>query len=234
MTFSQCASGHEDGNLENLRPDMYLPFADYLVQVVKWFKETQGITFTSLSPFNEPSSWWWKAGGSQEGCKVSVGAQQEILRLLYFRLRDLGLLETTLTCSDDNSITDSFNTFARRGGIQVPEGCVIERVNTHTYHGEDEAPAKRIELFESVYYRGRRLWMSEYSSSGNGPHHGTSMDGAIPLAKTIFHDIAYMGVNAWIIWQAVEGWKENFRIGQNWGAILAVYSGPYRFRATFG
>jgi hypothetical protein len=204
-----------------------LQFADYLVLVCKHFKEAHGIEFTSLSPFNEPSSWWWKAGGSQEGCKMTIGAQQQILLYLHKRLELLGLSKTMLVTSDDNSIEDSFNTFNRRGGIQIPEGCPMSRVNCHTYHGEDTPPEKRIQLFESTYKRGRRLWMSEYSSRGNGSHHGTSMDGAIPLAKTIQHDLCYLGVTAWIIWQAVEGWKENVRINQNWGAIWAVYSGTF-------
>ncbi|KAI9020408.1 glycoside hydrolase superfamily [Hyaloraphidium curvatum] len=220
---SQCASGNEDGNKDNLRQDMYKPFADYLAQVLKWFKDTHGIVFESISPFNEPSSWWWKAGGSQEGCKMSIGAQQQVISYLLPDLQQLGI-STEIVLSDDNSIEDTYNTLNRRGGIQVPQGMNFSRVNTHTYHGEDKDPAKRIELFEHCYYRGKRLWMSEYSSGGNGQHHGTSMDGAIPLAKTIMHDLAYMGVTAWVIWQAVEGWKENVRINQNWGAIWAVYS----------
>ncbi|KAI9029509.1 glycoside hydrolase superfamily [Hyaloraphidium curvatum] len=226
MTKSQCASGSKNGDSDNLPDDNYAAFADYVVGVLKWFRDTHKVEFNSLSPFNEPSSWWWKAGGSQEGCAMSIKAQEKILPLLDQKLHEAGLTKTELIASDDNCVDDCYDTYFRGAELdfKTKSGGGLKRINTHTYAGESIPAKDRIELFLDNKIQGRKLWMSEYSSGGLGQHHGTSMDGAIPLAKTIMQDLKYLGVEAWIVWQVIEGWKENVRINQNWGCIWAVYS----------
>lgn len=226
MTISQCASGSVKGDDDNLPKDNYDAFADYMVGALKWFKDTHKIEFNSLSPFNEPSSWWWKAGGSQEGCAMSIKAQEHILASLDSKMKAAGLTKTELVASDDNCVDDCYDTYFRGKELdfKTRDGTTLKRINTHTYAGESIPPSERVDLFVDNKLAGRKLWMTEHSSGGNGPHNSVLMDGAIPLARTIMQDLKYMGAEAWIVWQVIESWKENFRIGQNWGCVLACYS----------
>ena len=66
MTVSGCASGASSGSTSNLPTNNYSLFADYLTEVVKYYKNTHGITFRTLEPLNEPTAGWWSANGSQE------------------------------------------------------------------------------------------------------------------------------------------------------------------------
>ncbi len=47
MTSSGCASGNSDGS-NNLKANSYDAFADYLVQVVKHYRDAFGVTFRTL------------------------------------------------------------------------------------------------------------------------------------------------------------------------------------------
>lgn len=55
MTKSGSVTGNH-GAAENLREDKYDDFAEYLVTVVKHFRDVWGIDFRTVSPANEPSS----------------------------------------------------------------------------------------------------------------------------------------------------------------------------------
>ena len=68
MTRTGSVTGGADG-AENLKPDAFEPFADYLATVVAHFRQTWGVTFETIDPLNEPSSAWWHHGNWQEGCR---------------------------------------------------------------------------------------------------------------------------------------------------------------------
>src|SRR5690606_7055421 len=57
MTKSGCAAGNVDGS-DNLKPEYFDDFADYLADVVKKFHDDWGVTFRTVTPFNEPSARW--------------------------------------------------------------------------------------------------------------------------------------------------------------------------------
>ena len=77
MTISGCASGAKDGG-DNLRADAEAAFADYLTEVVRYYRDEHQLVFRTLSPMNEPNADWWRAGHNQEGCHVSVPQQQRL------------------------------------------------------------------------------------------------------------------------------------------------------------
>jgi O-glycosyl hydrolase len=73
MTLSGCSSGATGKHQDNLRPDMYESFVNYLATVVNHFSDVEGICFEreiafsqSLEPFNEPDI-GWTTPGRQEG-----------------------------------------------------------------------------------------------------------------------------------------------------------------------
>jgi hypothetical protein len=55
MTVSGCSSGSKPGQHEdNLRPEMYENFVDYLTVVVKHFRDTEAVSFESWSRSMSP------------------------------------------------------------------------------------------------------------------------------------------------------------------------------------
>jgi O-glycosyl hydrolase len=85
MTLSGCSSGAKVGHQDNLRPDMYGSFVNYLAAVLKHFREVEGIRFESLEPFNEPDG-GWAARGRQEGNSASYSSQNALIPSLASRL----------------------------------------------------------------------------------------------------------------------------------------------------
>lgn len=45
-----------DGKLDNLAPENYDAFVDYLTEVVGFYKFEMNMTFRTIAPFNEPSA----------------------------------------------------------------------------------------------------------------------------------------------------------------------------------
>jgi O-glycosyl hydrolase len=56
MTYSKCSAGNHNASQDNLKPEYYEAFCDYLVNVCLHYKETYDIEFKTLDPFNEPQT----------------------------------------------------------------------------------------------------------------------------------------------------------------------------------
>ena len=91
MTYSGCSGGNTDPLKDNLKPEFYEPFCDYLLDVCQYYKEHFGIEFRTLEPFNEPTTNYWYNQGSQEGCHFEPETQMKIIRILAQKLRASGL-----------------------------------------------------------------------------------------------------------------------------------------------
>lgn len=73
-------SGNVDGKLDNLAPEHYDDFVDYLTEVAAFYKYEMNMTFRTIAPFNEPSAGSWYAGNVQEGCHYDPSTQNIILQ----------------------------------------------------------------------------------------------------------------------------------------------------------
>ena len=192
MTVSGCVAGNADASKDNLKPEYYEEFAHYLVDVCKHYKETYGIEFKTLEPFNEPLTSYWNQGGSQEGCHFDVVSQIAFLRVLTPILRQSGL-RTVVSASDETCVAHSIQAFeAYRAAGVLP---MIGQWNTHTYDGTNE---QRARLSHMVKESGITFWMSETGSGGNG------ISGNLKLAGRLFDDIRYLQPEAWFDWQYME------------------------------
>jgi len=74
-------SGNADGHKDNLAPENYDAFVDYLTEVVGYYRHEMNFTFRTVEPFNEPFSWNWHAGNDQEGCHYDPSTQDIILQV---------------------------------------------------------------------------------------------------------------------------------------------------------
>jgi len=193
MTTSGCASGNTDGS-NNLKATSYDAFADYLVQVVKHYRDSFGISFRTLEPLNEPNASWWKADGGQEGCHFSPTNQQTIIKAVSAALQASGVTGVQVSASDENSMDDAYN------NIRAFDAKSLEamgQINAHSYAG-----SKRAELRTLATSKGKRLWQSE-----SGPLSVTldnDTDAALFMAGRIITDLKELQPEAWIDWQVAD------------------------------
>lgn len=209
MTVSGSVTGSTDGG-NNLRPDKYDAFAEYLTDVVKLYRDRYHVTFRTLDPMNEPNANWWKLGGWQEGCHIGRKCQNDLLLLVARKLSAEGLGGTQLSAPDENSLRETISSFESYS----PEvKRLIAQINAHTYFGSECQ-----QMREVAASAGKRLWMSEYGT-GVGPHDHAEVKSGLVLARRILNDVNIMGAAAWVYWQAVE----NERMQLNWGCLHADY-----------
>jgi len=199
MTKSGCTSGDTSGG-ENLADNEYGVFADYLTDVVKHFKETEGITFSRLEPFNEPFSDWWKANGGQEGCQFLETNQRKLIDSVYQRLAAKNMLTyCQVAAMDANTIDEAVRGVKGYAGTDIFKK--IASVATHSYAGTE-----RSQLYKLAAAAGKEVWQTE-----TGPLNIKSkgLDNYLHIAGTIVKDLKEMQAVVWTDWQAVsldDGW----------------------------
>lgn len=206
-----CANHSTAGSAaggDNLQSWNYDDFAKYLAIVTAYAKANWGITFASVEPFNEPSEWWWKYPGGQEGCHFDVATQKAVLSYLRSELNNRGLQPVGIGASDENSVDDGLKTW--NGLDEVTKG-VVTRVNVHGYSGQSAyRGANRPALYQSVSAAGKPLWMTE---AGEGDGSGLTM------AQSIMLDLNQMHATGWVYWQPFDsgGWGlVQSNPGDNW------------------
>ena len=196
MTYSSCSGGNIDPMQDNLKPEYYEAFCDYLIEVCKHYKEQYHIDFTTLEPFNESTSGYWNALGSQEGCHFTPETQMKIIRILAPKLQHSGL-KTVLSASDETNIASSINVFrAFQSSNDILDK--IGQLNTHTYSGTN---SERKEIHQLVQSTGKPFWQSETGPSGNKK---TNLETNLALTQKLFDDMHYMKPQAWLDWQLME------------------------------
>ena len=196
MTISQCSGGHYKADQDNLAPEHYGAFCDYLIDVCRHYRDHYGIEFKTLEPFNEPTSSYWYYQGSQEGCHFEPESQVQLLRILSEKLRQSGL-KTVLSASDETNVSSFIRVLKHyeSAGDIYP---LLGQLNTHTYWATNE---ERKEARELVNVSGLPCWQSETGPS-NGS--GSGLTSNLNLAQKLFNDMRYLHPTAWLDWQLVE------------------------------
>lgn len=190
MTQSGCAAGSASGG-NNLKDDAYEPFAHYLTEVVKHFRDASGIVFHTLEPLNEPNANWWKSGGGQEGCHFSPPEQERIIQAVQAQLADKGLTETIVSAADENSIDDAVKNLGSFGEATL---AAIGQINVHSYSG-----SQRKQLRALATEQKKPLWQSE-----SGPlsvDFPDEIEAALFMGGRIMADLTDLGAEAWLDWQ---------------------------------
>ena len=212
MTISGCSAGNEDPKKDNLKPEYYEAFCNYLIDVCKHYKTEYGIEFKTLEPFNESTSAYWNYLGSQEGCHFEPETQMKIIRLLYPKLKASGL-NTVISASDETNIKSTIhvlNEYQQAGDVLDKIG----QINTHTYSGTND---ERSELQLLVAATGKEFWQSETGPMGL-PRRARGLENNLLLAQKMFDDLRIMQPQAWLDWQLME---ENNDV---WGLIKCNFN----------
>jgi O-glycosyl hydrolase len=202
MTNTGCASGgHADA--DNLKPAYFTAFASYLTTVARYFRDSVGITFRTLEPFNEPSAEWWDSGGTQEGCGFKNN-QSTMIEYLGDSLSAKGLLSTTtVSAADENTDTSAISSLKADSALAL---SFMSQVNTHGYGNPTAANFDTLASLAAA--KDKRLWMSE-----GGPLNGLGNQTITMLmSQYILHDFKYLKCRAWIDWQSYGS--------GNWGTLM--------------
>jgi len=194
MTYSGCSAGNEDALKDNLKPEFYEMFCDYLVDLCKYYKKQFHVNFRTLEPFNESLSNYWYDQGSQEGCHFDARSQMNVIRMLYDKLRASGL-RTEISASDETNLSHTLtiqHAYRDAGDIWNKLG----QINTHTYSGTD---VERAQVHDFSVQARKRLWQSE-----TGPSGGKGLESNLMLIQKMFDDLKIMQPVAWLDWQIME------------------------------
>ncbi|HKS79987.1 MAG TPA: glycoside hydrolase [Candidatus Acidoferrales bacterium] len=197
MTVSGCSSGTKVAHQDNLRPEMRESFVNYLATVVKHFRDSEGIRFESVEPFNEPDGNWWMAGGRQEGYTASYDSQNAVIPALARRLKADGS-DTFVSGVDTNNISA-----AVADATQLDSSALasLGRFNSHDYHG-GAAGLANLKEYKSLAQRHHKpIWMSELGCCFAKQGDNSEMWGALFMADSIRMDLRDMGAEVWVLWQ---------------------------------
>lgn len=201
MCRNESATGWIDGG-ENLKLKYENAFTEYLATVAAHAENNWGVKVNYLSPFNEPSAWWWKSPGKQEGCHFKTNTQRQVIRSLSASLQKHKLCSTALSASDENDMDTALKTWNELGSDYQ---ALVSKLNVHGYSGLAPYRGKgRIQLRQAV--GNRSIWMSEFCDKD--PTGQT-------LARSIILDINELKANGWCYWQAIDG--------GTWGLLRANY-----------
>lgn len=197
MTNSSCSGGGTNG-VSNLPGNNIGLYADYLTDIVEHYHDTLGITFESISPFNEPDGTWWKEKGPYEGCAFSVTQQIELIDSIYVKLQEKTMLGyTSISVAENNSIESTFSTF---NGYLHGDSILskLGKINTHGY--SLLAAVARSGVSDFATSNNKTLWQSE---SGPINTYLYGIDNHLFMAQNIIADLKGLHANAWLDWQAV-------------------------------
>ncbi len=201
MTYSACSAGNYDASKDNLKPEYYEAFCDYLIEVCLHYKNEYGIEFKTLEPFNEPQTSYWNFMGSQEGCHFDIATQIEIIKILYPKLKASGL-NTVIAASDETSVK-SFNK-AMRAYLKAGITDKLGQINVHTYSVNDDERREALRLSREI---GVDFWQSETGPQGIK---GRGFVNNLGLAQRLIDDMKLMQPQAWLDWQYMEEYNNTW------------------------
>jgi galactan endo-1,6-beta-galactosidase len=194
MCLNHNPSGASGGG-NNLQSWNYRQHASHLAAVALYAKNNWGVNFSSVDAFNEPSSSWWTATGTQEGCHMDATVQAAVLPYLRSELDKRGLTGTLISASDETSYDLARTTWSSFSSTTKAQ---VNRVNVHGYQGSG---GRRDLLYTDVVTTaGKRLWNSE---TGDADATG------LTLASNLCLDFRWLHPTAWVYWQVMDpstGW----------------------------
>jgi hypothetical protein len=222
MTVSGCASGNTNGE-DNLKSTYFTKFAEYLADVAGHYKNSWGVTFRTVEPFNEPSAGWWKANGTQEGCGFKSN-QSAMVKELGKQLVAKGLFPATkVSAADESSIASAVSSAK---GWDDSAFSFLSQINTHSYAGW----TSRATLDSIALARGKNLWMSESGPLNKG---SDKSDITMWMSNVIIQDLRNMKPNAWIDWQVSDPAGDWMTIQTIQSSQSFTYTGRYYMHAAF-
>lgn len=197
-------NGKNCGGSLSPEPASMLAFGHYLATVVRHFRQTEGITFSWVSPMNEPDDSF--SGCNQEGMAVPAGQRVPLVR-------DVGhALASEAPWS--HVIADESATATIQLGGEAPAWLLTQGTSKWlaavATHGYDFPSAQALGSVRSLASRVHKpVWTTEvccYNGRpgllGFGTQYDPTMSSGIWLADTIWQDLAVADESAFYWWSA--------------------------------
>jgi len=208
-----------------LTPEKFGPLADYCARIIEGVRQKTGITFTYLSPVNEPQ-WDWSDGGQEgtpfqntdiAGITKAMSASLVKAKLpTQLLLTEAGKLDYLFNAADKPGQGDQIATFFGDKAAPTYVGGlpkVAPIIAGHSYFTtspQAQAVATRQQLAAKVAsVPGLGFWQSEYCILGdnageiNGGPRDLGMAPALYLARVIHTDLTVANAAAWQWWLAI-------------------------------
>ncbi|MGC7094617.1 hypothetical protein ACPZ19_08140 [Amycolatopsis lurida] len=193
MCINHNPSGAANGG-NNLQSWNYRQHAVHLAETARRARDSWGVDFRTVDPFNEPAATWWTATGTQEGCHVDPAIQRTILRYQREELDARGLSGVRVSASDESLFDQAHSTWT---SFDAATKSVVSQLNVHGYQYEG---GRRDLVYTDARSAGKTLWNSEY---GDGDGTGLRM------ATNLCLDFRWLHPTAWAYWQVMDptaGW----------------------------
>lgn len=194
------ANGHTYGDTgtSNLPAAHHEEFTQYLLDVVRHFRDEEGIGFRFVSPINEPQ-WTWDAPG-QEGCHYEPAQVRDLTALVIEAFADSGL-DTLVSAPESGEYRSVYSDQDYAGWLLEDEGirAGLGEFATHSYWSTDDQRARAAERMGE--HPEVPFTMTEWCEMVGGRDYG--MDSALVLARTVHSDLTIANVAAWQLWIAV-------------------------------
>ncbi|SCD19763.1 putative Galactan endo-1,6-beta-galactosidase [Proteiniphilum saccharofermentans] len=213
------------GARSNLKEEHYDDFAAYMANVAEYFKNNKNITFSYISPVNEPQ-YNWESG--QEG---SGWQNAEIKRLVMgldnalsrknldsrILITESGDWEYLYKIKGDaarsNQITEFFSP---ESANYIGDLTHVELlIGGHSYWTDgnwDTMKSVRSQLGAAASAKGLKIYQTEWSMLGDhfndkdypGHESATPLDIALHMSKVIYHDLTTANVSSWSFWTSMD------------------------------
>ncbi|XVS62905.1 hypothetical protein ACQPYE_32290 [Actinosynnema sp. CA-299493] len=214
MCGNHNPSGAANAADDNLQSWNHRQHALHLAATARRARDQWGVNFRTVDAFNEPSSNYWHANGTQEGCHVGATTQRDVIGHLRAELDRQGLTGTWVSASDETSYDLARTTW---NSFDSTTKGRVRQVNVHGYQG---LSGRRDLLGNDVRASGKVLWNTE---------HGDGDGSGMQTARCLLMDFRWLRPTAWCYWQVMDptaGWGA-IRYDGNAGQAGAVETKLY-------
>lgn len=235
MTRNGYTNGTDKLGSTNLKPGYENQFARYLVDILKFFRDQEGIEFDHISPVNEPQ-WEWNNGCNQEGNRAGNEDIVAIVNALHAELQKQNV-STQISIAESGDIkswhqlnSGMTSKYGKKYGNYLDElighpeisDKISKHFGGHSYWS-DRLNGQLVEhrvaarpFFSNYFDKGWKYWVTEYcildgpeGAGGNG--RDLTIKSALDVARVIHYDLALLDASSWSWWTAVS--PENYKDG---------------------
>lgn len=216
--YLMTESGKTTGDYEyqnNLKPEFYEAFCDYLLTIVNQIYQTKiknisSVTKIYISPINEPQWKWGGSEASQEGCHYDAKELAAFLNVFFAKLNEFNLANGTNFLADvfesgnyKLKITDKVNAQDYLYEMsQYDYFDQIDHISVHSYGANDSKKWRRkFAKFMDKNYPNIQVTISEFCEMQAGRF--DTIESGLFLAKIISRDITMLDASDWGWWLAV-------------------------------
>lgn len=218
MSQNHNPSGASNAADENIQSWNLQNHTVYLATIAKYASDNWGITFDSVEAFNEPSSSYWSATGTQEGSHFTYATMSTIIGYLRTELDNQGLNSMKIAATDETSYDQAKTTWTSLSS------AALATLDQYDVHGYEYGSGDRVGLYNYVSDANKILWNSEY-----GEADATGSE----LVSNLILDFRWLHPTAWVYWQVIDGGGWGLIDGDNDAGTLGAVSQKYYALAQF-